>query len=297
MLKHRLAPWALAFCAICSLYLTSCSQISINLPAIADNQQQRPGQVVWRDLLTHDMTSTKAFYSGLFGWEFTEVPSAWGTSSYQLISFEGNYIGGAIDTKGFKKHRELSQWMVVFSTTDIAASVAQLTSLGGAIEGGPVSVGDRGQMAVGKDTQGAVFALLQTNKGDPVETPQTSGHFLWQELWNNDGDGQFYADIFKASANSSELDGANFSYYSVEEKPAFSSVKSPLEGLAPTWVTYIQVDDVSATLKKAEQLGGRILVPAQRNPIGGELAVILDPTGAGFVVQTWQKNNGNGAAK
>ncbi|BFM12583.1 VOC family protein [Simiduia litorea] len=297
MLKYRLTPFALTCLAICSLYLSACSQIAINLPAIANSQQQHPGQVVWHDLLTHDMSATKQFYSGLFGWEFTEVPNAFGASPYQLISFENQIIGGAVDTKDLQKGHELSQWITVFSSADLNASIHQLTSLGGTIEGGPQSVGDRGKLAVVRDTQGAVFALLQTTKGDPAKTPTKAGYFLWQELWNTDGDGQFYATLFNAQAQTSKLKDAQFTYFSVTEQPAFSVTQSPIEGLAPTWVTYIQVDDVQATVTKAQALGGAIAVAPQRNPIGGELAVILDPSGAGFIVQTWQANPNKGANK
>ncbi|MDN3640695.1 VOC family protein [Simiduia curdlanivorans] len=297
MHKLRLITFTVTFFTLCSLYLSGCSQLTINLPAIADSQKRHPGQVVWRDLLTHDMKATKQFYSGLFGWTFTEIPNAFGASAYHLISFEGQTIGGAVDTAGLKKGQELSQWVSVFSSTDLAASVKSVTALGGSIEGGPQSVGDRGQLAVVRDSQGAVFALLQTAKGDPVKTPTKAGYFLWQELWNTDGDGQFYTTLFGAQAQTSKLGSAHFTYFTVREQPAFSVTRSPIEGLAPTWVTYVHVDDVQATVKKAQALGGVIAVAPQRNPIGGELAVILDPSGAGFIVQTWQANQDKGANK
>jgi uncharacterized protein len=53
------------------------------------------------------------------------------------------------------------------------------------------------------------------------------------------------------------------------------------EGAPAAWSIYFQVDDVDASLAKAEELGGTIADAAQDTPYG-RLATVLDPTGTRF---------------
>lgn len=42
---------------------------------------------------------------------------------------------------------------------------------------------------------------------------------------------------------------------------------------------YVQVDDLAASLKKAEELGGKVIVPPQEVPTMGHFAWFKDPEG------------------
>jgi hypothetical protein len=53
-------------------------------------------------------------------------------------------------------------------------------------------------------------------------------------------------------------------------------------GVPPHWMAHIETDDVDATAKKAQQLGGRILHPPTDIPTVGRFAVLADPQGATF---------------
>ncbi|MEL7450308.1 MAG: VOC family protein [Pseudomonadota bacterium] len=53
-------------------------------------------------------------------------------------------------------------------------------------------------------------------------------------------------------------------------------------GMPSFWMSYIQVDDIDATVSKAEQHGARIEVRPEPSPSGGLVALIRDPSGAGF---------------
>ena len=50
------------------------------------------------------------------------------------------------------------------------------------------------------------------------------------------------------------------------------------------WSIYIQVEDVDATVEKAQALGGKLCFPAFDAPGVGRIARIDDPAGAGFYV-------------
>jgi predicted enzyme related to lactoylglutathione lyase len=47
---------------------------------------------------------------------------------------------------------------------------------------------------------------------------------------------------------------------------------------------FIRVPDVKAHVKKAEQLGARIVIPPQMLPDGDEMAVVVDPDGIPFAM-------------
>jgi predicted enzyme related to lactoylglutathione lyase len=50
--------------------------------------------------------------------------------------------------------------------------------------------------------------------------------------------------------------------------------------MPPMWGVYVTVDNVDATAKTAEKLGGNILVPPTDIPDVGRSCVIQDPQGA-----------------
>ena len=47
---------------------------------------------------------------------------------------------------------------------------------------------------------------------------------------------------------------------------------------------FIRVEDVSIAIEKAEQLGGKVVIPRQTLPGGDEMAVIVDPDGIPFAI-------------
>lgn len=47
---------------------------------------------------------------------------------------------------------------------------------------------------------------------------------------------------------------------------------------------FITVEDVAAAVRRAEELGARVLIPATALPEGDEMAVLQDPQGMSFAV-------------
>jgi hypothetical protein len=64
-------------------------------------------------------------------------------------------------------------------------------------------------------------------------------------------------------------------------------MSNPLEGLKPVWVSYIRVVNPAAITERVTGLGGQVIVDARSRPIGGEVAFIAGPSGAGIALQTW----------
>lgn len=269
--------------------LSSCTNLQVDLPAIAPaTDQHLTGKVVWHDLVTEDPKAASTFYSGLFGWEFRQLQGM----DYWLILREGKPIGGMVDARKFTTEGNVSQWVVVISVDDIDAAVERLKAGGGKILGGPRDVGQRGRLALAQDPQGANVALLQTRYGDPRDQEAGVGDFMWNELWTSDASAAraFYQSVFGYEKSQVALaDGENYHYLASQGQPRAAVVPTPVPDLAPTWVSYIRVADTRAIAAQAAELGGQVMLPTQSNPIGGELAILKDPAGAGFIVQTWDR--------
>ena len=64
-------------------------------------------------------------------------------------------------------------------------------------------------------------------------------------------------------------------------------------GLPPHWNNYVSVTNADESAKKAQELGGKLLVPPFDVMEHGRMAVLQDPTGAVF--QVWQPKRSIGA--
>lgn len=103
----------------------------------------------------------------------------------------------------------------------------------------------------------------------------------WQILARNpDHVAEFYKSLFGWS-----IDDANgLGYRAVEthsEGVNGGIWPAPPEG-HPMVSLYVEVDDVSRHVKRATELGAKVIVPPQTLPDGDEMAVILDTEGIPF---------------
>ena len=290
MLIPRIAPLALLLLA------AGCTAITVNLPPIteAPTDERHNGKVVWRDLLTNTPEASRRFYGELFGWEF-EAPKVFvgvgGGDSYMLIRHNGELIGGIVDTNALGKEENISQWITTISVADIDAAVDRVAGAGGEVLNPPESIGNRGHMAIVADSTGALFAMIQTRDGDPSDSEPAQNGWLWDELWTDDVAGAtgFYQAVLGFQYTDHDVEETDKSYRVLKyaDKPRAGVLQNPFVDESPVWVNYIRVEDPSAVTAKVEGLGGRVLVEAQARPIGGEVAFIAGPSGAGVAVQTW----------
>ncbi len=284
---------------VIAFLITACATINIDLPAVTDapTGERLPGKIIWRDLLTHDPEGSQRFYEALFGWEFENIGNAAGLgsdSTYTLIRHNGNLIGGMIDTIALNNRNDISQWVVLMSVEDIDAGVAKITAAGGEVMTPPTDLQRRGKLAVVRDAEGALLGLLQTRDGDPADRRPDVGEFLWDELWTTDVDSAtaFYEDVAGLEAATYDVDenqesGATYRLLNAGDKPRVGIMPNPLEGLGPVWVSYLRVDSPAAITSHVAELGGRVIVEAQPRPLGGTVAFIAGPSGAGIALQTW----------
>lgn len=110
------------------------------------------------------------------------------------------------------------------------------------------------------------------------------GSICWTELGTRDFEAakKFYSELlgweFKQSAAVSEM---KYEEYSSGGRPYGGIYQMGEEfGEMPShWMSYVAVDDVDASAKQVEALGGKICVPPTDISVG-RFCVINDPTGA-----------------
>ena len=282
-----------------TLLIAACATVNIDLPSVTDapTGEKSPGKIVWHDLLTNDPAASQNFYGGLFGWEFESIGSAAGlgsNSAYTLIRHNGRLIGGMVDTVALNNKNDISQWVVAMSVEDIDAATEKFAADNGEVIAPPTDMQRRGRMSIVRDAEGALLALLQTRDGDPADREPEIGGFLWNELWTTDVDGAaaFYERVTGLDATVKDIDedqesGASYRLLQAGDRPRVGIMLNPLEGLSPVWVSYIRVDDPAAVTARVAGLGGRVIVEARTRPLGGEVAFIAGPSGAGIALQTW----------
>ncbi len=124
--------------------------------------------------------------------------------------------------------------------------------------------------------------------------------FCWIELATNDHAGakKFYSSIFPWEFKDSPMGQDQiFSMIKIKGKDIGAlyslSQKQKVQRIAPYWLSYICVSDVDGVVKRAQELGGKILVDPHDVSDAGRTGVLLDPQGAVFALWQARKHKGS----
>jgi predicted enzyme related to lactoylglutathione lyase len=289
----------IALVLLFTFFMAACASLGVSLPSITESPtgERLPGKIIWRDLLTNDPAASQRFYGELFGWEFESIGEASNlrsNSAYTLIRHNGRLIGGMVDTLALNNRDDISQWVVLMAVEDLDARVAAVTANGGKVVAPPTDLQERGRLALVRDAEGALLGLLETRDGDPRDRDPEIGGFLWDELWTTDvrNAGAFYNKVAELTPDTVDIDTGQetpvaYNLLRAGETPRVGVMLKPLDGLDPVWVSYIRVENPATITSRVADLGGRVIVEAQPRPLGGEVAFIAGPSGAGIALQTW----------
>lgn len=131
-------------------------------------------------------------------------------------------------------------------------------------------------------------------------TAHTPGTFSWPELATTDQKGAvaFYRALFGWDLNDVPLGpGETYSMFQLKGKEVSAASTLQQEqrqmGVPPHWNSYVTVKNVDESAKKAQSLGGRLLMPPFDVMDAGRMAVLQDPTGAVFEI--WEPKRSIGA--
>jgi predicted enzyme related to lactoylglutathione lyase len=110
------------------------------------------------------------------------------------------------------------------------------------------------------------------------------GAFCWNELATGDTGAakKFYTELLGWQLKEGDAAPMAYSEIVVGGAHVGGIYQMGAEfGNAPAhWMTYVAVDDVDASAKRVEELGGKVCVPPSDIPGVGRFCVVNDPTGA-----------------
>lgn len=89
--------------------------------------------------------------------------------------------------------------------------------------------------------------------------------------------GKFYSDLF--GWNIQQMPEMNYAMFETGEGVAGGLNPVQENNPAGTVAVYVGTDDIEATLKRIEELGGKVIMPKTEIPNTGWFAFFLDPTG------------------
>ena len=115
------------------------------------------GAFGWFELMTTDVESAKAYYKGLFGWEYESLPMS--GSDYTVIKVDGDSVGGIMGMPLECKCMSPS-WDIYVTVDDVDAVAAKVASLGGKILKPVFDIPEVGRFCVIQDSQGAVICAI-----------------------------------------------------------------------------------------------------------------------------------------
>ena len=125
------------------------------------------------------------------------------------------------------------------------------------------------------------------------------GTFCWAELSTSDTEGakSFYTGLMGWEALDDPLPGGGV-YTMIKHQGGNVGAlyempeKMRSQGVPPSWLLYVTVENASATAKKAAELGGTVIKDAFDVFDIGSMAVLQDPAGATFAIWQPKKHTG-----
>ncbi|MPY56589.1 VOC family protein [Streptomyces spongiae] len=245
------------------------------------------GSPCWIDLGSPDTKEATAFYGGVFGWQFVSAgPEAGG---YGFFQKDGSTVAalGPLTEEGASP-----AWTVYFRTDDARATAGAVEQGGGTVRVAPTDVMGEGWMAQLTDQQGARFAVLQPGRtAGGLEKTSEDNALLWVELHVSDPVAgiDFYRGLFGWRSEEMRAPGMTYRVLSLKEgdqqDTSFGGVV-PLQegGHGASWVPYFAVADADDIVRKTQENGGSVLMPADDVPDVGRIAWLADTSGAVFAV-------------
>jgi len=117
------------------------------------------------------------------------------------------------------------------------------------------------------------------------------GTFSWAELATPDVEGakKFYTSLLGWTTELAPVEGMSYTLAKAGEERVAGIMSNQCQGgeIKPQWGIYITVDDADATARKAEELGGKVLIPPTDIPKVGRFSTLMDPQGVMFSVITY----------
>lgn len=246
------------------------------------------GTFCWMDIYLPDQDRGKAFYGGLFGWEWTDWPMGDSGMLYTMFSLDGKSVGAmgpamhGVLPEGVPPH-----WLSYLAVDDLNGTAELAKSMGAEFVMGPFDAGN-GQVALMRDPAGASLFLWQGIDFGGAEVIRHPGSLVWNEMYTRDLEASksFYSSLFGWEWSSIPIpQGGDYHLASIGEFMVCGMLEMDENwgDLPAHWMVYIQVEDADAAAAKVTALGGDVCVPVTELMVG-RFAVVNDDQKGTFTI-------------
>ncbi|NRB42172.1 MAG: VOC family protein [Pseudomonadales bacterium] len=275
-----------------SLVLLAGAQVnaSSSLPAInaPASESFLPGKFIWFDLASPDKKLQKEFYQSVFSWTFHNPGNS--SDLYELIINEGHAVAGIFQFTAPEDEQDAATWIALMSVENVDKAVSEAEKHGAKIESKAMTIQGRGRHALLRDPAGALFGVIKSSSGDPIDVEVGIGDILWLDLYARDVQAMttFYQALAPYSPMKKDVNNSvSRMVLSSQSTPRAGIVEVGEEANRSAWVPYIRVKDVDKTLAKVIAGGGFAIINPDKDIMEGKLAVFVDPNGAVMGLVEW----------
>ena len=250
---------------------------------------QLPGKFVWAELVTDNLAVATHFYGGLFSWTFEEVDG-------YVTAYNGDEpVAGMFYYPRAKSATGKPRWFGYISVVDVRHAEQSILAAGGKVRASLRKLpGQNAEAIVFVDPEGALFGVVHFAEGDPEDYLAETGDWIWIQLLSRDVNkaSHFYqrAAGYELTQNG-QANGSDQFLLSSDgyARAAIMAISPKRRDIAPSWMPSLRVNSVSATIAKALQLGGSVLVAPRPDLFAGRAAVISDPSGGAVGIMEWDE--------
>ncbi len=272
------------------LPLSAADAATGDLPPVSTSGEWHPGKFVWADLITDDLNTAMRFYGDLLGWEFRQANLP---GRYYVIGFNGGRpISGLLQAPQKQASKGRPRWIGYLSVTEVGQAMQSVVINGGKVLLAPKHLAERGEQAIVRDPEGAVFGIIKTSQGDPQDYLAEPGDWIWTQLLSHDAEraGKFYqtlADYEVVDDPKSRFPDTLILIAHGYARATVTTIPADRPSLQPAWLPFVRVVDIRASVARTDALGGRVLLAPRPDLLEGRLAVVADPSGAALGLIEW----------
>ncbi len=185
------------------------------------------------------------------------------------------------------------QWMPHIQVADVATSVERALELGGRVLMHNKDDKEINQWAVLLDPNEAAFGIIPVVPAEAIPPTNSApmGSILWLDLTVSDATAtqDFYQQVIEWSVDNVEMhDGGNryldHKMLSEDGTPVagICHARGVNLGLPPVWMICLPVDDITESLSRVEEEGGKVIKVKQGEDGEYVCATVQDPVGVCF---------------
>jgi uncharacterized protein len=250
-----------------------------------------PGVPCWVDTWQADAGVAAGFYAHVFGWE--TVGAGGGPFMCKVRGRDVAFIGQQSPDQA---HLPVA-WNTYVWVESADETASRVTRAGGSVVMDPFESQDGGRIVVFADPSGALLGAWQPGVHRGAELVNEPSAWSWSQLLTRDVEGSkaFYGRVFGWTTDTfgegprattmwrvpGYFGGEPFQPVSRDVVAGMAELEALPDDVPPHWRIDFWVDDVDATVARALERGGRVVVPAYDVSIFRQ-AVLADPEGAVF---------------